>query len=216
VERDDYVDGRSHSQDANSGIPRHQRPLPEEVASRHVHKPAWIVRTIARVRGEQSIPDLLARGLNSNGNFYAARYTEIDAQCAWAITIGDRVTFAGDVRVIAHDAATKRLTGYTVVRPVSIGDRTYVGAGAIILPGVTIGADCVIGAGAIVTRDVPEGSVAVGNPARVVGSAAELRERHQRLMAETARIDVAPAVATPGQRLELQAALREYGSVYVP
>jgi maltose O-acetyltransferase len=175
-----------------------------------------IARMIARVRGEQSIPDLLARGLNSNGNFFAARHADIDAQCAWAITIGNEVTLAPNVRVIAHDAATKRLMGYSVVRPVSIGDRTYVGTGAIILPGVAIGADCVIGAGAIVTRDIPAGSLAVGNPARVVASTAEVRERHQRLMAQTARIDVTPAEATPSQRIELQAALREHGTVYVP
>jgi maltose O-acetyltransferase len=178
--------------------------------------PSWIARWIARLRGEQSIPDLLARGLNSNGNFSAARHTDIDGQCAWAITIGDEVTLAHDVRVIAHDAATKRLMGYTVVRPVSIGDRTYVGAGAIILPGVAIGRDCVIGAGAIVTRDVPDGSVAVGNPARVVASTAEVRERHEQRMAQTTRIDVPPAEATASQRLELQAALREHGTVYVP
>ena len=178
--------------------------------------PSWIARWIARLRGEQSIPDLLARGLNSNGNFSAARHTDIDGQCAWAITIGDEVTLAHDVRVIAHDAATKRLMGYTVVRPVSIGDRTYVGAGAIILPGVAIGRDCVIGAGAIVTRDVPDGSVAVGNPARVVASTAEVRERHEQRMAQTARIDVPPAEATPSQRLELQTALREHETVYVP
>jgi len=181
-----------------------------------VRTPPRIARAVARLRGEQSIPDLLARGLNSNGNFFAARHTDIDAQCAWAITIGDEVTLAHDVRVIAHDAATKRLMGYSVVRPVSIGDRTDVGAGTIILPGVTIGRDCVIGAGAIVTRDIPEGSVAVGNPARVVASTADVRDRHERCMAQTVRIDVPPAEATPSQRRELQAALREHGTVYVP
>ena len=155
-------------------------------------------------------------GLDSNGNFFAGRHTDIDAQCAWAITIGDEVTLAHDVRVIAHDAATKRLMGYTAIRPVKIGDRTYIGAGAIVLPGVSIGSDCVIGAGAIVNRDVPDRSVAVGNPARVVASTEELRERHERLMVQTARIDVPPADATPSQRLQLQAALRKHGTVYVP
>lgn len=181
-----------------------------------MRRPSWIARSVARLRGEQSIADLLALGLNSNGNFFAARHTDIDAQCAWAITIGDEVTLAHDVRVIAHDAATKRLMGYSVVRPVSIGDRTYVGAGAIILPGVDIGRDCVIGAGAIVTRDIPEGSVAVGNPARVVASTSEVRARHERHMSQTARFEVPPAEATPSQRLEFQAALREHGAVYVP
>jgi maltose O-acetyltransferase len=181
-----------------------------------VGKPRWITKAVARVRGEQSIEALLAAGLNSTGNFYAARHTEIDGQCAWAITIGEAVTLAHDVRVIAHDAATKRLMGYTAVRPVSIGDRTYVGAGAIILPGVTIGQDCVIGAGALVNRDVPDGSVAVGNPATVVGSTQDLRERHLQRMADTARVEVPPAVATPTQREQLKEALQKHGTVYVP
>lgn len=187
-----------------------------QVRSRSVGRPSWIARMLGRLRGEQSIPKLLALGLNSNGNFSAARHADIDGQCAWAVTIGDQVTLAHDVRVIAHDAATKRLTGYTAVRPVSIGDRTYVGAGAIILPGVTVGSDCVIGAGAIVSRDIPDGSVALGNPARVVTSTEELRERHERLMFETARIDVPPAQATASQRLQLKSALREHGTIYVP
>jgi maltose O-acetyltransferase len=180
-----------------------------------VRKPPWITRALARLRGELSIPALLEAGLNSSGNFYAGPDAEIDTQFAWAITIGDRVTLASHVLVLAHDAATKRLTGYTVVRPVSIGDRTYVGAGAIILPGVSIGSDCVIGAGSIVTRDIPDGTVAAGNPARPIRSSAELRERHERLMAETAQFDLLPAEATSSQRRELHAALRERGTIYV-
>ena len=43
-----------------------------------------------------------------------------------------------------------------------------IGAGAIILPKIEIGAGCVIGAGAVVTKNIPAGSLAVGNPAKVV------------------------------------------------
>lgn len=52
---------------------------------------------------------------------------------------------------------------------VNIGDRVWIGAGAIVLPGVTIKDDAVIGAGAIVTRNVPSGEIWVGNPAKSVG-----------------------------------------------
>lgn len=51
-----------------------------------------------------------------------------------------------------------------------IGDDVLVGARAIILPGIKIGSRAVIGAGAVVSRDVPDGAVVVGNPARVVRS----------------------------------------------
>jgi acetyltransferase-like isoleucine patch superfamily enzyme len=53
-------------------------------------------------------------------------------------------------------------------RPVSIGDRVWIGNRVIVLPGVTIGDDAVVGAGSVVTSDVPSRSVVVGNPARVI------------------------------------------------
>ena len=52
--------------------------------------------------------------------------------------------------------------------PVTIGEDCWIGGGAIICPGVTIGNRCVIGAGSVVTKDIPDDSVAVGNPARVI------------------------------------------------
>lgn len=55
-----------------------------------------------------------------------------------------------------------------IEKPVVIKDGVWVGSGAIINPGVTIGKNAVIGAGAVVASDIPEDSVAVGVPARVV------------------------------------------------
>lgn len=52
--------------------------------------------------------------------------------------------------------------------PVHIGNRVWIGAGAIILPGVSIGDNSVIGAGSIVTKDIPASVVAVGNPCKVI------------------------------------------------
>lgn len=51
-----------------------------------------------------------------------------------------------------------------------IGDDAWIGTGSAILDGVTIGIGAVIGAGSVVTHDVPDYAIAVGNPARVVGS----------------------------------------------
>jgi acetyltransferase-like isoleucine patch superfamily enzyme len=54
-------------------------------------------------------------------------------------------------------------------RPVTIGAGSWLGAGVVVLPGVRVGRHVAIGAGSVVTRDLPEHTVAVGSPARVVG-----------------------------------------------
>lgn len=51
---------------------------------------------------------------------------------------------------------------------VSVGDFSMVGAGAVVLPRIHIGQSCIVGAGAVVTKDVPDGVVVAGNPARVI------------------------------------------------
>lgn len=53
-------------------------------------------------------------------------------------------------------------------RPVVIGDGSWLGHGSVVLPGVTIGKHVVIGANSVVTKDIPDFSVAVGSPARVI------------------------------------------------
>ncbi|ONG50029.1 chloramphenicol acetyltransferase [Pseudoroseomonas deserti] len=52
--------------------------------------------------------------------------------------------------------------------PVVLGADTWVGHGAIVLPGVTTGVGAAIGAGAVVTKDVPDFAIVVGNPARIL------------------------------------------------
>jgi acetyltransferase-like isoleucine patch superfamily enzyme len=51
---------------------------------------------------------------------------------------------------------------------IEIGDRVWIGAGAIVLAGVTVGPDSVIGAGSVVTRDVPSNTLVAGNPAKII------------------------------------------------
>lgn len=61
-----------------------------------------------------------------------------------------------------------RATGHMYSFPIVIGDGAWIGAGAIVLPGVTVGRYAVVGAGSVVTRDVPEYTVAAGNPCRAI------------------------------------------------
>lgn len=77
----------------------------------------------------------------------------------------------GTYSYIDEDGNFDESIEYTFVNtrsPVKIGDRCWIGANTIILPGVTIGDNVVIGSGSIVTRDIPSNSIAVGNPARVI------------------------------------------------
>lgn len=60
-------------------------------------------------------------------------------------------------------------TDGAAVRPIRVGDGAFIGMNALVLKGVTIGEGAVVGAGAVVTRDVPAGSIAAGNPAKIVG-----------------------------------------------
>jgi maltose O-acetyltransferase len=62
----------------------------------------------------------------------------------------------------------------------TIGNNCFLGAGAIILPNVHIGNNTIIGAGSVVTRDIPENSVAVGNPARRVCHIRDFIDSHSR------------------------------------
>jgi maltose O-acetyltransferase len=92
-----------------------------------------------------------------------------------AVAIGDRTQIGPGVQILAADHpgdAAGRASGLEFGRPVRIGRNVWIGAGAIILPGVSIGDDALIGAGSVVTRDVPAGSTAFGNPARVQASTA--------------------------------------------
>jgi maltose O-acetyltransferase len=64
--------------------------------------------------------------------------------------------------------ARNGLRGAEWAKPIKIGDNCWLGGGVIVCPGVTIGNGCTIGAGSVVTKDVPDRSVVVGNPGKVV------------------------------------------------
>lgn len=109
-----------------------------------------------------SLEYLKLQGLKIGKNFSMQQGCIIDDSHCWMISIGDNVTLAPNVHILAHDASTKRLLGYTIVAPVQIGNDVFIGAGSIILPGVTIGDHVIVGAGSIVTKPIPDNCVFAG------------------------------------------------------
>jgi acetyltransferase-like isoleucine patch superfamily enzyme len=66
---------------------------------------------------------------------------------------------------------------YSLFGSITVGDNVFIGYGAIVLPGVKVGNNVVIAAGAVVTKDVPDGVVVAGVPARVVRTVEEYIKR---------------------------------------
>lgn len=90
----------------------------------------------------------------------------------WLITIGRNSHITNGVTFETHDGGTllfrNIIPDLEITKPIRIGDECYIGNNVILLPGVTIGNRCIIGAGAIVTHNIPDNSVAVGVPAKVI------------------------------------------------
>ena len=60
-----------------------------------------------------------------------------------------------------------------------MGNNVHIGINSVIMPGVNIGDNCVIGCGAVVTKDIPDNSIAVGVPAKVIKSIDQYYIQHK-------------------------------------
>lgn len=100
------------------------------------------------------------------------------------ISLGDHVTVTSGVKFITHDGSTCLVKDehgkrYQRFAPIQVGSHAFIGVNTIIMPGVTIGSNVVIGAGSVVTKDIPDHSVAIGVPAKVVSSFADYQAKIQ-------------------------------------
>lgn len=121
-------------------------------------------------------------GVNCKGKFrmYGNPYGHFGTE-PWIITLGNNVHITKNVEFITHDGATllfrDRHQKLEITKPIVIGDNVYIGVNSIIMPGVVIGSNVIIGAGSIVTKNIPDNSVAVGVPAKVVKRIDEYYEK---------------------------------------
>jgi acetyltransferase-like isoleucine patch superfamily enzyme len=117
-------------------------------------------------------------GLKHNGEIKIGNYVYLNrlfnATSAHRIVIGDYVACGSNVSIFNYDHGWLDInkdcnsTPLIVHGEVNIGEGTWIGNNSVILGNISIGKHCIVGAGSIVTKDIPDYSVAVGNPARVI------------------------------------------------
>ena len=101
----------------------------------------------------------------------------------YLVKLCDNVRISSNVTFITHDGGTwafrdqEKYKSVIKYGRIEVGERTFIGANSTIMPGVTIGKRCVIGAGSVVTKDIPDGSVACGVPARIIMTTNEYAEK---------------------------------------
>jgi acetyltransferase-like isoleucine patch superfamily enzyme len=136
--------------------------------------------------------DLYSFYLHGSVNYARKKGVKIGENCriyikSWGsepflISIGDHVTVTSGVKFITHDGSTCLIKDdagkrYQRFASIEVGSHVFIGVNSIIMPGVKIGSHVVIGAGSVVTKDIPDNSVAIGVPAKVVSSFADYQEK---------------------------------------
>lgn len=111
--------------------------------------------------------------LTIEDNVFIGPNAHIDA--TGGVTVKTGCIFAPSVTIYsrAHNYDSVDLRGLpfdnrVLCKPVIVGEYSWIGRGAVIMPGVSIGKGCVIGANAVITKDIPDYAVVVGNPGKVV------------------------------------------------
>lgn len=104
------------------------------------------------------------------GENFFANFNTVIIDCGKVI-FGDNVMLGPNCCISAAGHPTdadRRNEGLEYAYPVRIGDNVWLGSGVHVMPGITIGAGSIIGAGSVVVKDIPENSLAVGNPCKVI------------------------------------------------
>lgn len=130
---------------------------------------------------------LKKQGMDIQGNpIYIGATTKFDGKDYSKIHIGDKTVISSDVRFLTHDysisraiEATGRILEKEVyqLRDIHVGENCFIGTKSILLPGCRIGDNVIIGAGSVVRGKIPDNSIVMGNPTKIVGSTLEWAEK---------------------------------------
>jgi acetyltransferase-like isoleucine patch superfamily enzyme len=107
-------------------------------------------------------------------------YTDSFSTEPYLVTLGDRVGVSGGTKFMTHDGSAWMLRpgrpAFQSFGTIEVGSGTFIGEDCLIMPNTVIGPGCIIGAGAVVRGTIPENSLVVGYPGKVVGRASLMIE----------------------------------------
>lgn len=117
----------------------------------------------------------------------------------YMVEIGEDCLLSNNLSFFTHDGGVKVLNSLNYfdgkfmdkVGKIVIGNNCFIGNGTKLMSGVTIGDNVIVGAGSIVTKDIPSNSVAVGVPAKVIGTIDEFYEKNKDKFQPTGRMSPA-------------------------
>lgn len=133
----------------------------------------------------------------------------IDETRPWLINIGDDVVITAGVHILTHGydlTVLRKYYGelYGSSGKVTIGNNVFIGVKATILKGVTIGDNVIIGAHSLITKDVPSNCVVGGNPARIIMTLDEYRNKRKQEYIEEAKELAKEYYKTYGKKPDIQ------------
>lgn len=143
-------------------------------------------RRWAHTRSDRYIAWLRKSGMKIGNNvvFHQMNNIYVDTTRPCLVTIGNDVHFTQGLTILTHGydwVVLLNLYGDMLASsgPVTLGNNIFIGFNVTLLKGVSVGDNCIIGANSVVKHDIPAGSVAVGNPARVVCTIEEYYEKRK-------------------------------------
>lgn len=143
-----------------------------------------IIKKYLMIATNGRLNSAINQGLNCGKGCIVSSGTDFGSE-PYLITLHNNVRVSSSVAFITHDGSVHTIVSNKKYRNINvhkygkieIGDNTFIGARATILPNVYIGKNCIIGAGALVTHSIPDNSIAVGVPAKIIGNTWDFAEK---------------------------------------